>query len=154
MQRRIAALFAVLALGTGFAACSQDKKSSDGASDTTTTTTTAATTTKVTLAPTTVSTATPSGPASSPQAAANGLFEAWKKNDQTDAANYGKPQAISKMFSHPYNDPSVTYSNQGCEPQGGQFKCAWSYEGGALVMTVEAWPGGGFVVDSITYIAD
>ena len=148
MQRRIAALLTVLAFGAGFASCSKDKKSSDTASDTTTTTT------AVTVAPTTVTTAAPSGPAATPQAAANGLYEAWKKNDQKDAANYAKPQAISKMFSHPYNDPSVTYTNQGCEPQGGQFKCAWSYEGGALIMTVEAWPGGGFVVDSITYIAD
>jgi hypothetical protein len=147
MQRRIAALLTVLVFGVAFAACSNDKKSSNTATD-------ATTTTAVTVAPTTVTTTAPNGPAATPQAAANGLYESWKKNDQHAAANYAKTQAISKMFSHPYNDPSVTYTNQGCEPQGGQFKCAWSYDGGALIMTVEAWPGGGFVVDSVTYIAD
>jgi hypothetical protein len=152
MPRRLAAVFAVLTFASAFAACGSDKKDSDTASATTTTSTTASNAT--TVAPTTVATTPPVGPASTPQAAANGLFNAWKKNDQNDAANYAKPQAISKMFAHPYNDPSVKYTNQGCEPQGGQFTCAWSYEGGAVTMTVEAWPGGGFVVDSVTYIAD
>ncbi len=157
MQRRIAALLAVVAFGMGFAACGDDDKSSDDASATSATsatTATTATTTPPTIAATTVTTKAPSGPAATPEAAANGLFNAWKKNNRNDAENYAKPQAIAKMFDHPYTDKSVAYTNQGCQPQGGQFNCAWSYEGGALTMTVEAWPGGGFVVDSVTYIAD
>jgi hypothetical protein len=149
MPRRASVLFAVLAVGAvgaAVATCGNDDKPSDKA--------TATTTTAVTTAPTTVATTVPSGPASTPDAAALGLFNAWKKNDQNDASHYAKPQAITKMFKQPYTDGSVKYTNQGCQPEGGQFNCAWSYEGGALTMTVEAWPGGGFVVDSVTYIAD
>jgi hypothetical protein len=57
------------------------------------------------------------------------------------------------MFTHPYT-ADTKYSEQGCTPQGGQFVCAWTYPGGALKMTVEAWPGGGFVVDDVVYTAD
>ena len=146
MQRRAAALFAVLALGFTAAACSND--SDDPAVPDVTTTTT--------MAPSSVSTTStiPSGPAATPDAAADGLFNAWKKGDRDDASRYAKPNAITKMFAHPYTDDSVAYNDQGCSPQGGQFNCAWTYEGGALTMTVEAWPGGGYVVDSVTYIAD
>lgn len=144
MHRRIAALLAVAALGLGAAACSNGDDDPALPTDDTTTTTAVVVTT----------TTTPSGPAATPEAAAEGLFNAWKKADKDDASRYAKPGAITKMFAHPYNDPSVEYMKQGCEPQGGQFSCAWSYEGGALLMTVEAWPGGGFVVDSVTYIAD
>src|SRR5205085_10671940 len=96
----------------------------------------------------------PSGPAATPQAAADGLFNAWTKNDQSAASNYAKPQAISKMFSQPYTPDYLTYAKQPCEPQGGQFMCLWRYEGGGVKMTVEAWPGGGFVVDSVVYVVD
>jgi hypothetical protein len=57
------------------------------------------------------------------------------------------------LFAHP-NTGDTTYASQGCEPQGGQFVCSWTYPGGALQMTVEAWPGGGYVVDDITYLVD
>jgi hypothetical protein len=144
MQRRTVALFAVLALSLGAAACSKDSDDPT-VPDVTTTTTAAAVSTTSTL---------PSGPAGTPDAAAEGLFNAWTKNDQDDASRYAKPGAISKMFAHPHTDDSVEYMKQGCSPQGGQFTCAWTYEGGAITMTVEAWPGGGYVVDSVTYIAD
>lgn len=144
MHRRIAALLAVAALGLGVAACSDSGDDDSTVPDTTTTTAVAVDTT----------TTVPSGPAATPQAASEGLYEAWTNNDQDDASRYARPQAITKMFSHPFTDDTVEYINQGCEPQGGQFSCAYSYEGGAILMTVEALPGGGFVVDSVTYIAD
>lgn len=43
---------------------------------------------------------------------------------------------------------------QGCEPEGAQFSCAWRYEGGGLIMTVQDAPGGGFVVELTRFIAD
>jgi hypothetical protein len=141
MRRLTAALLCVLALG----ACSNDKDDPD-ASDTTTTTAPAAVTT---AAPTT----TPSGPAATPAAAAKGLLNAWKKGDKDDASRYAKPAPINELFSHP-NTGDVDYADQGCTPQGGQFVCSWTYPGGALQMTVENWPGGGYVVDDITYLVD
>jgi hypothetical protein len=114
--------------------------------------------TTVSTAPTTsTSTTIPSGPAQTPQAAADGLYNAWTEGDtqqaRDDASRFGKPQAISKLFAHPYA-PGTAYDRQPCTPQGGQFNCAWTYEGGSMQMTVENWPGGGFVVDSVIWVAD
>jgi hypothetical protein len=112
-----------------------------------------AATTASTAVTTSTSTTIPSGPAQSPQAAADGLYNAWKANSQDDASRFAKPQAISKLFAHPYA-PGTAYDRQPCTPQGGQFNCAWTYEGGSMQMTVESWPGGGFVVDSVIWVAD
>lgn len=146
MHRRLVAVIAVLVLGLATTACSSknDNKSSSGG---TTTTNAAAVTTST-------STTQPSGPAATAQAAADGLYNAWVHNDQSDASRYAKPPAISKLFAHPYTAGGATYTRQPCEPQGGQFICSWTYEGGAMQMTVENWPGGGYVVDSVTFIAD
>jgi hypothetical protein len=142
MRRLAVALLCLLA----FAGCkSNDKKGSGSAG---------ATTTASTAPPTSTSTTIPNGPAQSPQAAADGLYNAWKANNQDDASHYAKPQAVTKLFAHPYSS-GTTYDRQPCTPQGGQFNCAWTYEGGSMQMTVEAWPGGGYVVDSVViWVAD
>ncbi|HVV36259.1 MAG TPA: hypothetical protein VHC63_06610 [Acidimicrobiales bacterium] len=140
MRRLAVAVLCVLALG----ACGKnDKKDSSGTA--TTVTTTASTTS--------TSTTIPSGPAQTPQGAADGLYGAWVGNNQDDASRYAKPQAITKLFAHPYSS-ATKYDRQPCTPVGGQFNCVWTYEGGSLQMTVENWPGGGYVVDSIIYVAD
>ena len=140
MQRLAVAVLCLLA----FAGCnSKDKNKSEV--DAVTTVSTAVTTS--------TSTTIPSGPAQTPQAAADGLYGAWKANNQDDASRYAKPQAISKLFAHPYSG-GTAYDRQPCTPQGGQFTCAWTYEGGSMQMTVEAWVGGGFVVDSVIWVAD
>lgn len=137
----------MLALGFVFAACS--KADSPTVADATTTTAPATTTS------TTMSTTIPNGPVTTPDAAANGLFNSWKTGDQDGASRYARQNAISKIFAHPYAEGGVTYMNQGCEPQGGQYVCSWTYAGGALQMTIEGVLGNnGFVVDSVTYIAD
>jgi hypothetical protein len=140
-MRRLAAVFlCVIALG----ACKSDKND-DAASD--------ASTTVSTARPASTTTTLPSGPAQTPQAAADGLYDAWTKDNQDDASRYAKPQAISKLFAHPYS-ADTPYERQPCTPIGGQFNCAWTYEGGSMQMTVENWPGGGFVVDSVIWVAD
>ena len=148
MQRRTRALFAAAALGVVFAtaACTDDSDGDD-ARDTTTTSTAERVTT------TAPSTTRPSGPAQSPEAAAKGLFDAWMNADRNGASRFARPQPINELFSHP-NTGDVEYADQGCAPQGGQFVCSWTYPGGVLQMTVEAVPGGGFVVDDIIYRVD
>ena len=139
MRRLAVAVLCLLAL----AGCNKkDKNNADSAGTTTIASTAAPTTTTI-----------PSGPAQDPQGAADGLYNAWKANSQDDASRYAKPQAISKLFAHPYA-AGTTYDRQPCTPQGGQFNCAWTYEGGSMQMTVEAWVGGGFVVDSVIWVAD
>ncbi|HUR77444.1 MAG TPA: hypothetical protein VMZ22_05820 [Acidimicrobiales bacterium] len=144
MQRCSLALVFVVALALGGVACSNADDEPDGGSATTTTAAPVTTTT---------SAVTPSGPPQTPDAAADGLFGAWRGGDREDASRYAKPGAISELFAHP-DTGDVSYADQGCAPQGGQFVCSWTYPGGALQMTVESWPGGGYVVDDVTYIAD
>jgi hypothetical protein len=147
MHRRAAAVLLAIALSIGFAACSDDDKGSDAAGDLTTTTVPRATTTSTTVA-------APSAPVTSPEAAAAGLFKAWQRTDRNDASRYARQRAIDALFAHP-STGDVTYADQGCEPQGGQFICSWTYPGGALQMTVEHVAGNsGYVVDNVTYIAD
>lgn len=146
MQRRAVALAAITVFALSASACSDDKDSSDDA--------TTETTTATTLVQSTTTTAEPSGPVTSPEAAANGLFKAWEKGDRNDASRYARQRAIQALFEHP-NTGDVEYQSQGCEPQGGQFLCSWTYPGGAMQMTVEGVVGNsGFVVDNVTYIAD
>lgn len=148
MHRRAAVVISAIVFGLGTASCKTDKDAQDKSDS-------AATSASVAVVTTTTSTTEPAGPASSPQAAADGLYTAWVHNSQDEASRYAKPQAISKLFAHPYAaGGGTTYAKQPCEPQGGQFLCSWTYEGGALQMTVENWPGGGFVVDAVTFIAD
>lgn len=142
MRRLAVAVLCLLA----FVGCKSNDKNDGGSSGASTTASTAPPTSSTT-------TTIPSGPPQSPQAAADGLYNAWKHNDQNDASRYAKEPAWKKLFSHPYSS-DTTYDRQPCTPQGGQFNCAWTYEGGSMQMTVEAWPGGGFVVDSVIWVAD
>ncbi len=141
MTRRALVLIAASLSLLWFGACSNNDDPSDAGAATT-------------VAPTsTTSTTVSSGPAKTEKAAADGLFNAWRRGDRADASRYARTRAIEELFAHP-NTGDVTYVDQGCEPQGGQFICSWTYPGGVLQMTVEAVAGGGFVVDDITYIAD
>ncbi|MEY2424602.1 MAG: hypothetical protein QOI61_174 [Actinomycetota bacterium] len=142
MRRRLVALSAVLLLGVATTACNNDDDRP--LADVTTTTAKPTTTTASTI---------PSGPPATEEGAAQGLFDAWQRGDREGASRYAKPGPIGELFAHP-NTGDVKYDDQGCEPQGGQFICSWTYPGGALQMTVEAWPGGGFVVDDVTYLVD
>ncbi|MDP1792533.1 MAG: hypothetical protein Q8K63_00230 [Acidimicrobiales bacterium] len=148
MQRRAASLAAIAVFGFAAASCSNDSDSKEGlpVDDTTTT--------EATTATTTATTAKPAGPASSPEAAAKGLLAAWEAGDRDGASRFARPAAINEIFSHP-NTGDVEYADQGCQPQGGQFRCSWTYPGGALHMTVEGVLGtSGFVVDIVSYTAD
>ncbi len=142
MRRRLVALFVAILIGLGTAACSDDDDRP--LADITTTTEAPTTTTASTI---------PSGPPATEKAAAQGLFDAWQRGDRQGASRYAKQTAIDELFEHP-NTGDVKYDDQGCQPQGGQFICAWRYRGGVLQMTVEAVAGGGFVVDDVTYKED
>ena len=150
MHRRTVALIAIALFG--LTACSDDDGGDDdrGASaDDQQTTTTIRIESTTTAAP-----SAPNAPVTTPAAAAKGLLAAWEKGDRNDASRYARPRAIEVLFSHP-NTGDVDYVDQGCEPQGGQFLCSWTYPGGVMQMTVEGVLGtNGFVVDNVTYLAD
>jgi hypothetical protein len=146
VRTRLAVLSAAALLVLGSAGCNKDD---NPAIDVGPTTTAGVTSTTVAATSSTVA----SGPSKTFEGAAKGLFERWQKKDRAGASRYGRQRAIDELFKHP-DTGDVTYDFQGCEPQGGQFVCSWTYPGGALQMTVEGVAGGGYVVDLVTYIAD
>lgn len=90
-----------------------------------------------------------------PSAAAGHLFAAWKRNDRYAALEVGSTAAVNTLFRVKYDPRGVTHHFQGCgkEPKG--YSCAWSYEGGAMLMhVVRGSASAGFEVGSITYLAD
>jgi hypothetical protein len=155
MNRRAAAVLFTVVLVVSSAGCSKTKHKASA----TTTSTSAGVTTTTAAAVSTTSTrvTSPSGPAKTYDAAADGLFNTWKRGDtkanRDYASNFAQGPAIDQMFSHPYSS-GTTYTKQPCAPVGGQFACDWTYPGGALELTVEAWPGGGYVVSEVVYRAD
>lgn len=155
-MRRLVARLAVVAMVFGGAACNSGDDPSievPATSSTASTSTTAATDTTG-GAGATSSTSAAAGPArpASPEQAAQGLFEAWKANDRTRAARYATDRTIEQLFGSRGGPGGMEY--QGCEPEGAQFSCAWRYEGGGLIMTVQDAPGGGYVVELTRFIAD
>ncbi len=149
MRTRLAVVAAVVVLGT--AGCNRDDNPTIEVDPGVTTTTEAPGATSTTGASTATTVA--AGPARTPEAAAEGLFGSWEKGDRQGASRYASQKAIDELFKRP-NTGGVEYNDQGCSPQGGAFDCAWTYPGGALHMTVEDVPGGGYIVNLVTSTAD
>ncbi|WP_157545869.1 hypothetical protein [Microtetraspora fusca] len=89
-----------------------------------------------------------------PSTAAAYLFSAWQKGDRDRGLEVASTAAVSSLFRTKYDPAGVTYYPQGCtaEPKG--FSCAYSYEGGAMLMHVTGTRSSGYEVRSISYIAD
>lgn len=90
-----------------------------------------------------------------PSAVATRLFTAWTWNDRNRGREIASEAAVKTLFRVKYDPHGVSHTFQGCtaEPKG--YVCAYSYEGGALLMHL---PRGskhaGYEVRSISYIAD
>lgn len=89
---------------------------------------------------------------STPESAADGLLEAWKTKDESDAARYATETAFKKLFKE--GDGPEGMSSQGCSEEDKTYECAYSYEGGALIMHVKGDETAGYKVDSIEFVAD
>ncbi|MBO3748441.1 hypothetical protein J5X84_20390 [Streptosporangiaceae bacterium NEAU-GS5] len=89
-----------------------------------------------------------------PGSAAQWLFKAWQKNDRHRAYEVAKKAAVTTLFRTKFDPHGVTYFWQGCtaEPKG--YSCAYSYEGGAMLMHVRGSKVRGYDVRTISYIAD
>ncbi|MEV8635076.1 hypothetical protein AB0395_25810 [Streptosporangium sp. NPDC051023] len=85
--------------------------------------------------------------------AAKYLFGAWKAGDRNRGLEIASAKAVGTLFRTRYG--GVGYTFQGCEPERGGKRCAYSYEGGAMFMhTRRVSAGAGYWVESIDYIAD
>jgi hypothetical protein len=100
----------------------------------------------------TAETVAPAAKISKPEDAAQGLFNAWKTKDRTAAAKFATNSAITNLYSE--GGPEGLQF-QGCEKQGGGgYTCGYSYEGGALIMTVDGNDTDGYKVIGTSFIAD
>ena len=124
---------------------------------TTTTNTTAATATPTSQA-TPQATASPSrtmsaeDKISTPEDAARGLFNAFGRHDRDAAAKFASDAAVAKLFKESTGTEGMKF--QGCNDEGSDLNCAYSYEGGALIMHVKGSKEAGYKVQSVEFIAD
>jgi hypothetical protein len=89
-----------------------------------------------------------------PSTVAKHLFAAWKRGDRYSGLEVGSEGAVKTLFKAKYDPRGVTYFFQGCSKEPKGYACAWSYDGGAMLMHVRGSRTTGFEVRSITYIAD
>jgi len=89
---------------------------------------------------------------STPDAAAEGLFNAWKAKDRTAAAKFASEAAVTKLFKEGGGAEGLSF--QGCEKDGDSYTCGYYYEGGGLIMHVKGSETAGYRVESTEFIAD
>lgn len=92
---------------------------------------------------------------STPEEAADGLLNAWKKKDRTLAAKFATDAAFNKLFKEGGDEGGPEgLESQGCSEESGVYNCGYTYEGGALIMHVKGSEESGYKVQSIEFIAD
>ncbi|MGP3964773.1 hypothetical protein ACTWPT_53360 [Nonomuraea sp. 3N208] len=89
-----------------------------------------------------------------PSNVAKHLFAAWKRGDRYSGLEVGSVGAVKTLFKVKYDPQGVTHYFQGCSKEPAGYSCAYSYDGGAMVMHVRGSKTTGYQVGSITYIAD
>jgi hypothetical protein len=125
---------------------------------TNTTTATATSTPAMTPSPQATASMSPSQTMSSqdklttPEAAAQGLFEAFGRHDRAAAAKFASDAAVNKLFKESTGTEGM--KSQGCNEEEGELTCAYTYEGGALIMHMKGNKSDGYKVNAIEFIAD
>ncbi|MFG1614744.1 hypothetical protein ACGFI3_18420 [Nonomuraea wenchangensis] len=89
-----------------------------------------------------------------PSTVATRLFTAWRRGDRYSALEIASTGAVKTLFKVKYDPRGVAYHFQGCTPEPKGFSCAYSYEGGAMLMHVRGTRSSGYEVSSISYLAD
>lgn len=147
----------LLSICLAFVSCGKD-------TNTTNTNTKASTTTNRTIATTTSPQATPQataspsqtvaaeGKISTPEDAARGLFNAFGRHDRDAAAKFASDAAVAKLFKESTGTVGMRF--QGCNNEGGDLNCGYSYEGGGLIMHIKGSKEAGYKVASVEFIAD
>lgn len=94
------------------------------------------------------------GKTSTPEAAAKGLYGAWKKGDRGAARRVASPSAVNEIFKSRFTKGAADWQFQGCENRRGGYDCSYYYEGGGATMRVTGGKSSGYKVKSIKFIAD
>ena len=134
-----------------FAGCSKTNNTSN-TKVSTTNTANAAASPKASVAASPSATVAEQGKVASPKAAADGLLNAWKTKDRTEAAKFATDAAFTKLFTEGGGPEGM--ESQGCSEEKGEYNCGYTYPGGALIMFVKGSDSAGYKVDSIEFIAD
>ena len=92
------------------------------------------------------------GKVSKPEAAAKGLYNAWKRNNRRAALQVATQSAVNKVFRTRYSGPGWEFN--GCEKRAGGYDCFYRYEGGGVNMRVVGGAAAGYRVRSVSFIAD
>ena len=103
------------------------------------------------LPPSTMKSCLTSGGADSPQAAAQGLYDAWQSGSQSAAQAFASDAAIDELFS--MSGGGMAFA--GCQQTAQDlFDCAFRYEGGALHMDVYGDYVNGHKVEDVRSLVD
>lgn len=127
-------------------------------SNVTNTTTTTTSTPAMTPSPQATASMSPSQTMSSqdklttPEAAAQGLFEAFGRHDRAAAAKFASDAAVNKLFKESTGTQGMEF--EGCDKDEGNLNCAYRYEGGGLIMHMKGNKTDGYKVDAVEFIAD
>ena len=89
-----------------------------------------------------------------PSAAAKHLFGAWKHGDRYAGLEVAATSAVNTLFKAKYDPNGVTHYFQGCSKEPKGYACAYSYEGGAMLIHVGGSKSTGYEARSISYLAD
>jgi len=92
------------------------------------------------------------GKASNPEAAARGLYSAWKRHNRPAALRVASRSAVNKVFKTRWTGPDWEFN--GCERRGSGYDCFYRYEGGGVNMRVTGGPRAGYRVQTVGFIAD
>jgi len=102
-------------------------------------------TTSTTAAPATTTTEALT-PQPSPDAAAKGLLNAWRRGDRVGALHVATTAAVDALFAA----PAEPYSDRGCQdPSSGNSACAFGI-GNGLAQLQTGSLAGGWIVQSVT----
>ncbi|WP_204041719.1 hypothetical protein [Acrocarpospora phusangensis] len=90
----------------------------------------------------------------SPATVTKHFHRSYVLGDRRRALEVATQTAVNTRFQVKYDPNGVTHFYQGCSKETGGYACAYSYEGGAVVMHVRGSKARGYEVATVSFIAD
>ena len=84
-----------------------------------------------------------------PQAAAEHLYNAWKANDAASASLGASSAAVTALFAKVWR--ADTYFFGGCTQPTAPSECDYNWSGGIIAMTITGDPAVGFHVSAVSF---
>jgi hypothetical protein len=84
-----------------------------------------------------------------PQSAAEHLYNAWKANDAASASLGASSSAVTVLFAKVWQ--ADTYFFGGCTEPTAPSECDYNWSGGVIAMTITGDPAAGFHVSAVSF---